>query len=75
MAANLSEPYGGLEWETIAQEDEREMLNIILGILFIIGGLSGELVFIGTNSGTLLAVVGVILVIWGAYRLYQRNRG
>jgi hypothetical protein len=53
---------------------ERDMLNIILGILFIIGGLSGKLVFIGTNSGVLLAVVGFILVIWGAYRMYQRNR-
>ncbi|MGD2162804.1 MAG: hypothetical protein PVH92_08020 [Anaerolineales bacterium] len=50
------------------------MLNIILGILFIIGGLSGELVFIGTNSGVLLAVVGFILVIWGAYRMYQQRQ-
>jgi hypothetical protein len=50
------------------------MLNIILGIIFIIGGLSGELVFIGTNSGGLLAGVGVILVIWGAYRLYQKRK-
>jgi hypothetical protein len=50
------------------------MLNIILGILFIIGGLSGKLVFIGTNSGVLLAVVGFILVIWGAYRMYQQRQ-
>jgi hypothetical protein len=50
------------------------MLTILLGILFIIGGLSGQLVFIGTNSGVLLAVVGLILVIWGGYRMYQRSR-
>jgi hypothetical protein len=50
------------------------MYNIIIGIIFIIGGLSGELVFIGTNSGILLAVVGFFLVIWGAYRLYQKRK-
>lgn len=50
------------------------MLNIIIGIIFIIGGLSGELVFKGTNSGGLLAAVGVVLVIWGAYRLSQKRK-
>jgi C4-dicarboxylate transporter len=50
------------------------MLNIIIGIIFIIGGLSGQLVFKGTSSGGLLAVVGVVLVIWGAYRLSQKRK-
>jgi hypothetical protein len=58
----------------LLNKGEGKMLNIILGIIFIIGGLSGELVFIGTNSGLLLAGVGVLLVIWGAYRLYQKRQ-
>ena len=43
--------------------------NIIIGIVFIIGGLSGQLVLIGTNSGELLAVVGVGLIIWGVIKM------
>lgn len=43
--------------------------NIIIGIVFIVGGLSGQLVFIGTNSGELLAVVGVGLIIWGVVKM------
>jgi hypothetical protein len=58
----------------LVNKGEEKMLNIIFGIIFIIGGLSGELVFIGTNSGGLLAGVGVILIIWGAYRLYQKRK-
>jgi len=50
------------------------MLNILIGIVFIIGGLSGNLVFIGTNSGGLLAGVGFILVIWGAYRMLSKKK-
>ena len=43
--------------------------NIIIGIVFIIGGLSGNLALIGTNSGVLLAVVGGGLVIWGIIKM------
>ena len=45
------------------------MIKIILGVVFIIGGLSGKLVLIGTNSGVALAVVGVGMVIWGIARI------
>jgi hypothetical protein len=48
--------------------------NIIIGIILIIGALSGKMVFIGTESGGLLGGVGVILVLWGAYRLYQKRQ-
>jgi len=34
------------------------MIKIIIGIVFIVGGLSGNLVLIGTNSGVALAVLG-----------------
>jgi hypothetical protein len=41
------------------------MWNIIIGLIFLIGGLSGKLALIGTNSGVALAVVGGALIIWG----------
>ena len=47
----------------------RGVLNIIIGGVFILGGLSGRLVLLGTSSGIALAVVGVILVIVGIVRL------
>jgi 4-hydroxybenzoate polyprenyltransferase len=39
--------------------------NIIVGILFIIGGLSGALALRGTGSPIALAVLGVVLLIVG----------
>ena len=41
------------------------MLNIIIGIVFIGGGLSGEFVLKGTQSSGGIIFVGAILVIWG----------
>lgn len=41
------------------------MWNIVIGIVFIVGGLSGKLALIGTDSGPALAVVGAGLLIWG----------
>jgi hypothetical protein len=46
----------------------RGVFNIILGIVFIIGGLSGHMVLIGTNSGVALAVAGLVLLGLGIYR-------
>jgi len=39
------------------------MGNIIFGIVFIIGGLSGQLALLGTNSPTALAVVGAGMIV------------
>jgi len=49
------------------------MVKIILGVVFIIGGLSGKLVLIGTNSGTALAVVGAVMIVWGIMRIAGRR--
>lgn len=46
----------------------RGIINIILGVVFIAGGLSGEMVFIGTESGGLLAVAGLGLVGLGGWQ-------
>lgn len=47
----------------------RGVFNIILGIVFIIGGLSGRLVLLGTHSGIALAALGVVLLGLGVYRM------
>lgn len=47
------------------------MWNILIGIVFIVGGLSGKLALIGTNSGEALAALGAGLLIWG---VVQRER-
>jgi hypothetical protein len=52
----------------------RGIIDIIIGAVFIIGGLTGGLVMIGTNSGLMLAGVGVILVLIGLYRVSQSNK-
>ena len=48
------------------------MFRIILGIVFIIGGLSGQLVLVGTHSGPALAVVGGIMVVLGVVQFSRR---
>ena len=47
----------------------RGIINIILGLVMVVGGLTGRLALIGTNSGTALAVVGGVLIALGAFRL------
>lgn len=51
------------------------MISIIIGIIMIIGGLSGKLVLIGTNSGVALAVLGAVLVVWGIIKTVRRRQG
>ena len=51
------------------------ILNIIIGIVCIVGGLTGKLELIGTHSGTPLAVLGAVLVIWGVVRIAITRRG
>ncbi len=41
------------------------MGNILFGIGFIIGGLTGKLALIGTNSSEALVGVGVLMLLWG----------
>ncbi len=49
--------------------------NIIIGGVFIVGGLSGNLALIGTHSGGALAVVGAILVVLGIVRMVRARSG
>lgn len=43
------------------------MWNIIIGIGMIIGGATGKLVLIGTDSAAALVVLGVVLLGWGHF--------
>ena len=49
------------------------MVKIILGAVFIIGGLSGNLVLVGTQSGLALAALGAGMIIWGIFQLKKAN--
>jgi hypothetical protein len=49
--------------------------NIIIGIVFVIGGLSGSLVMRGTGSGGALAVLGVILIVLGIFKMAKGSGG
>ena len=52
---------------------ELRVSSIILGLVFIVGGLSGTLALVGTNSGTALAVVGALLVARGIWRVRKQR--
>jgi hypothetical protein len=41
------------------------MWNIIIGLVFVIGGLTNRLALIGTDSGPALAAMGGVLIVWG----------
>ena len=47
----------------------RGLISVIIGIVLIIGGLTGRLVLIGTHSGAALAGVGVLIILLGVYRM------
>jgi hypothetical protein len=51
------------------------MRLIVTGVLFLIGGLSGTVALRGTGSSGALAVVGIILIIFGAISLGKDNGG
>jgi uncharacterized membrane protein HdeD (DUF308 family) len=50
------------------------MWNIIFGIVFVIGGLSGRLALIGTNSSEALAAVGAAMLIWGIVQVVRARQ-
>jgi hypothetical protein len=47
----------------------RGILNIVIGIVFVIGGLSGGMVMRGTQSGGAIAAVGGFLILLGIFRM------
>lgn len=49
------------------------MWNIIIGAVFIVGAMSGQMVLRGTNSSIALGVVGGGLILWGVIQVSRRN--
>jgi hypothetical protein len=49
----------------------RGVLNIVIGGIFVVGGLTGKLALRGTESGYALAVVGALLVGLGLFRIVK----
>jgi len=58
-------PTGGGGGETVGG-----VISVIIGLVFVGGGLSGSLVLKGTNSGVALAVVGVFVVLYGFAKIF-----
>jgi len=52
----------------------RGIFNIVLGHVFAIGGFTGKLALIGTNSGAALGVVGLGLVGLGIWRIANAEK-
>lgn len=50
------------------------MWNIVIGLVMIIGGLSGNLALRGTNNSGLLAGLGGLLLAYGVYQIVSRRR-
>ena len=51
------------------------MWNILIGVVFLIGGLSGKMVFIGTNSSSLLVMASIGLIVWGLVQIANGKKG
>jgi hypothetical protein len=49
------------------------MWNIIIGLIMIIGGATGKLALIGTQSSGALVAVGVVLLGWGVFSLVRNK--
>lgn len=50
------------------------MWNIIIGLVFIVGGLSGQIALRGTESGGALAALGGGLVVWGIVQVARSRK-
>jgi hypothetical protein len=49
------------------------IINIVMGVLFIVGGATGRMALLGTNSSGALVVAGAAVAGWGAFQLWRRN--
>lgn len=50
------------------------MWNIVVGVVFVVGGLTGKLALRGTESGPAIAVVGAGLVIYGIVQVVKGKK-
>ena len=50
----------------------RGIISIVIGLVFIVGGLSGKMVMRGTESGYALAAIGIVFIGLGIYRMTRK---
>lgn len=50
------------------------MWNIIIGLVLLIGGLSGKFSLIGTGSPKALAAAGAALMVWGIIQVVRSKK-
>ena len=50
------------------------IISLIISIVMIVGGASGQLVLRGTNRSDLLMILGVIVIAYGAYVTYKSRQ-
>ena len=50
------------------------ILNILAGIALVIGGASGRLAFIGTDSPTAIMAIGGVVAAIGIFQLVRRMK-
>jgi hypothetical protein len=49
--------------------------NLLFGLVFMLGGLSGKIVLLGTQSSPAAAALGGVMMAWGASQLWRsRNK-
>ena len=48
--------------------------NLLFGLAFMAGGLSGKIVLMGTQSSEAAVVVGGLMAAWGASQLYRSRK-
>ena len=55
------------------KRQRKEMFNIIFGLIMLAGGLSGEMVLIGTQSSDALAVLGGVILAIGIFQVLKKR--
>lgn len=50
-----------------------DMWNIIIGAVFLIGGLSGRIAIRGTDSTVGASILGGVLIVWGIIQMVRAN--
>lgn len=49
----------------------RGVINIVIGLVFIVGGLSGKMALRGTQNAPTLAAIGGVLLLVGGYQMVR----
>ena len=47
------------------------MGNIVVGLIFLVGGLSGKLAIRGTDSSVGASILGGVLIVWGIVQMVR----